>query len=249
MLKVLWIGGWAHSLERYSSQFQVFFPEFLHVFVDVLEQICPTQNNSEKLHQILIREQPHIIVGWSLGSLYWLAQSNQNYPSIHRVILLNPIVNFCKRPGGWPLKVIQKMQEELQRDPQKVILSFLAQVFSKSVSIQSLSQLEQDLSLKFSSNHISLLDPFIQGLDFLSQTKVSLKSLSLANPTYFFPIEDDPISPPIEEFSQNLIENPQNVRELSSNLFYFKEKKGGHFPFKEHQTIIQNLLKGTLSIG
>lgn len=126
------------------------------------------------------------LAGWSMGAL--IAAGLLGSIAVERILLLSGTAGFCAAPGysfGWKKSVLDKMQENLQKDKGTVLKRFFQQC--------SLDQNEISHFLSLSNRYSG--DILIKGLQFLQLCQISSTLNPVCTSTNVFHGDRDEIIP------------------------------------------------------
>lgn len=115
--KTLWIAGWASNFSLWNDQIEKEIPNIIHTYSSYSEIL-----HRETLRKRIDESAPDIIIAWSQGALSLLSQ--EALPDGVRIILLNPVFEFCHPDLGWNPDVLRRMIAGLNLSPEKVLRDF-----------------------------------------------------------------------------------------------------------------------------
>ncbi len=219
---IVWIGGWASPLDSWAILFDKISPKSKHHFWNgmELEQVNENLKSWNKAGST--------VVGWSLGSLLMHNFLIQHGPAPDvQYISLNPIFNFCRRPMGWPEKIVIRMEEKLLVRREEVIRDFLKSMM-KDVKISKSLEMEWlDKTTHFNAEQLK------RSLAYLRKFWVEWIHVQRACPSLKIGYcESDSVSP---KLLPEIIKAFPNHYKLSSHLPFFSDSN----------TIMEMLSKAT----
>jgi hypothetical protein len=121
---LVWIGGWASSVEAWRSRIEAAYPQWSHAFVAV-EEVQDLDPEALTEFVISIGGSGAVTVAWSLGSQLALRAWNARvWPESMPLVAVCPVVEFCAEKGPWKPMVLNRMIRALGRDREAVLEDF-----------------------------------------------------------------------------------------------------------------------------
>lgn len=138
----LWIHGWGASPYIWEqSRMQFYLPpqQYDHRTVSFADVETIAQLKQRVREAVLLLPPGSAVIGWSMGAMLALEclaehvqyASNRSLP---RLVMIAGSLQFCCRDRrfGWPPRIVNRMQSQLDVDPQTVLHQFTQQMWSET---------------------------------------------------------------------------------------------------------------------
>lgn len=128
MKQFLWIHGWGTSFKVWKQAAEQ-LPEAEHYYVS-FAQCQSIDDYYEAIRKPLQKPGEWILVGWSMGGMlaFELAsreEFRQQY-GVQALVMVSSSLRFVdeERRQGWPQRIVQRMREQLQQQPNETLARF-----------------------------------------------------------------------------------------------------------------------------
>lgn len=159
-MKYCWIAGWASDLSQWEKDLVQKWPGE-HTFVDFADLFS---ENWTQLPQI---QSADCLIAWSLGAL-WILRHTELLPQNIPWFLHSPFLHFCDPTQGWPMRVVQRMEKQMQTQRDAVLTSFADNLgFTQST----------DKNLWIKNTHKYSTEQLQQGLNWLQNDLATAQHL------------------------------------------------------------------------
>ncbi|AXM90128.1 alpha/beta hydrolase [Anoxybacillus ayderensis G10] len=223
-MNVLLLPGWGMKGEVFTPLIHALQPS--HVTVVAWEHMRDVDHFLEKAEEALT--VPSLVIGWSLGSLVALQLAMHEH--VQALVCIGGTSRFTMTDHyriGWHARVVERMKEQLLRQPEKTIQSFIDMLWGE----------EEAEPFPYMYRHTPDL---LLGLDYLLKTDVRDKLSSIRVPLLLIHGECDRICPP---------QAAQYIYERTNDCTFMLMPNVGHAPHVTQPSVCAHYIETWLGGG